>query len=223
MFDSSVHSQEKDTLKPQKDSLSPLQETKVQARTGEEEISRQTPEKLGRKLKNARIQKGLEIADIQQQTKISRRNLMAMETGFYDEMPAFSFCRGFYKMYANAVGLDPNDIVFQFEQEYNKHKKDDDMPAFDFDNHSKDVDSIAGRPSLLAFSSFGFILLLLLFFAGFLCWFFSWNPASFLSQQLQTLSPDRHYEMPLSGITTGSGEKHSQPTAPEQKKPLSLC
>ncbi|PIE72090.1 MAG: hypothetical protein CSA20_09580, partial [Deltaproteobacteria bacterium] len=42
-----------------------------------------------------------------------------------------------------------------------------------------------------------FILLLLLFFAGFLCWFFSWNPASFLSQQLLNFTPESRYEVPL--------------------------
>ncbi|PID99858.1 MAG: hypothetical protein CSA81_14355, partial [Acidobacteria bacterium] len=144
---------------------------------------REAPERPGKKLRKARIKMGLQLADIQQKTRISRRTLIAMEANSYEEMPAFSFCRGFYKMYAEAVGLNADDIVFQFEQEYNRLKRDEEKLSLEFGEDGKDVDSIAGRPSLLAYSSIGFILLLLLFFAGFLCWFFSWNPASFLSQQ----------------------------------------
>ncbi len=153
---------------------------------------RETPERPGKKLRKARIKMGLQLADIQQKTRISRRTLIAMEANCYEDMPAFSFCRGFYRMYAEAVGLNADDIVFQFEQEYSKLKKDEERLSLDFGDDGEDVDSIAGRPSLLAYSSIGFILLLLLFFAGFLCWFFSWNPASFLSQRLHNLSPSSY-------------------------------
>ncbi len=181
---------------------------------------REAPERPGKKLRKARIKMGLQLADIQQKTRISRRTLIAMEANCYDDMPAFSFCRGFYKMYAEAVGLNAEDIVFQFEQEYNRLKRDEERLSLEFGDDGKDVDSIAGRPSLLAYSSIGFILLLLLFFAGFLCWFFSWNPASFLSQQLRNLSPESQYEIPLDTAEVHSHSFSQQQALAKQTDPL---
>lgn len=152
------------------------------------------PVGLGEKLRRARIEKGLELADIQQQTKISLHNLTAMEEGRYDGLPAYSFCRGFYKMYASTIGLDPEDAAYQFEQEYTSQPQHKDLPAFTFGTQNREVEVMAGRPSLLSLSSLGVILLILLFFGAFLCWFFSWNPASFLSQQLRNLTPPPHYQ-----------------------------
>ncbi len=156
--------------------------------------SQESQEKLGEKLQNARIQKGLEIDDICQQTKISRKNIIAIEASEYDRMPAFSFSRGFYRMYANTLELDEEQIVSQFEQEYNRQQTGKNMLSINFTSNSEEINAMAERPSLLAFSSFGLILVLLLFFTGFLCWLFSWNPANFLSQQLRNISPENRYE-----------------------------
>ena len=46
---------------------------------------------------------------------------------------------------------------------------------------------MAERPTFLPFSFLGMILLLLLLFGGFLSWYFSWNPATYLSQKLRSL------------------------------------
>ncbi len=158
--------------------------------------------KLGEKLQKARIEKGFELDDIQHQTKISHRNLRAMEEGNYKELPAFSFCRGFYKMYASAVGLNPETIVKQFEEEYIIDTRNKKSPVFRFEKQNKEVEMLAERPALWPFSSLGFILLILLLFVAFLSWFFSWNPASFLSQRLRKLSPPQQYELPRSTTST---------------------
>lgn len=150
--------------------------------------------RLGEKLRKARQQKGLELNEIHQQTKISTNNLKAMEAGEFSKLPAISFCRGLYKIYAKAVDLNPEDIANHFELEYGQQPKEKKRPVFEFGNHNKKIDEMAGRPSLFTFSSIGFILLILLFFGAFLCWFFSWNPAVFLSQQLRSLTPQAHYQ-----------------------------
>ncbi len=167
--------------------------------------SRESQEQLGEKLQNARTQKGLEIDDICQQTKISRKNIIAIEASQYDKMPAFSFCRGFYRIYANTLGLDAEQIVSQFEQEYNRQQTGKNMPCFSLTSNSEEINSMAERPSLSAFSSLGFILVLLLFFTGFLCWIFSWNPANFLSQQLRNISPENRYETSIKNVPAREG------------------
>ncbi len=152
-----------------------------------ENFDEQPEESLGDTLRNARLRAGLELADIHRQTKISLNNLKAMEDGRYGDMPAPSFCRGFYKIYAQAVGLNPEKMADNFSQEWQRlPKRKQTTSFFSFDRRDEEIDAMAGRPSLMAFSSIGLFLLLLTFFTAFLCWFFSWNPASFLSQKLRS-------------------------------------
>ncbi len=208
MFASSSDPEKDIIAEPQEIIAESLSQAKAQQATplpDRNTTLQEAPERLGKKLRTARKQKGLSIDDICQQTKISRKNITAMEASRHDEMPAFSFCRGFYKMYADAVGLNAEHIIFQFEQEYNKRQRDKDGGTR-LTCYNKEVNSMAERPSLLAVSSFGFILVLLLFFAGFLCWFFSWNPASFFSQRLRNISPEERYETSMNRIHRSGGK-----------------
>jgi cytoskeletal protein RodZ len=66
---------------------------------------------LGNILRNARIEKGLTIEDVQDSTKILKRYLVAIEEGNYDMLPESFYVRAFIRSYAEAVGLDPNEII----------------------------------------------------------------------------------------------------------------
>ncbi len=145
-----------------------------------------TAGRIGDKLRAARIAQGIRLAEIGQETKISRTNLIAMEESRYAELPATPFCRGFYRMYARIVHLDPDNAACQFESERARSPERKNSFAIDFGSMNEDVEAMAERPSLLIFTSIGMIIFILLAFFAFLCWFFSWNPASFLSQKLRS-------------------------------------
>lgn len=163
-----------------------------------QQVKRKPPAgKVGDRLRDARMAKGIRLSEIQQKTKISRTNLIAMEQSKYSELPATSFCRGFYKLYSQAVGLDAEAIIYQFEMERNRSPERNDYYSIEFGSQNEEVEEMAGRPSFLVFSSIGLILLILVFFAIFLCWFFSWNPAAFLSQKLRSLDPQPTFEETL--------------------------
>lgn len=64
------------------------------------------PERVGDRLRAARTQAGLDLADVATRTRIPQRHLAAIEAGDYSALPALTYCVGFVKSYARAVGLD---------------------------------------------------------------------------------------------------------------------
>ncbi|GIP33139.1 helix-turn-helix domain-containing protein [Paenibacillus sp. J2TS4] len=66
---------------------------------------------LGQLLKKQRIEKGISLDDLQETTKIRKRYLEAIEEGNYKVLPGNFYVRAFIKTYAEAVGLDPNELL----------------------------------------------------------------------------------------------------------------
>lgn len=72
---------------------------------------------LGTRLKEARLSKGYSLDDLQEITKIQKRYLSAIEEGNYSIMPGTFYVRAFIKQYAEAVGLDANELLETFKEE----------------------------------------------------------------------------------------------------------
>ncbi|MEG0258769.1 MAG: helix-turn-helix domain-containing protein [Lysinibacillus sp.] len=72
---------------------------------------------LGARLKEARLSKGYSLDDLQELTKIQKRYLVGIEEGNYSIMPGSFYVRAFIKQYAEAVGLDPDEILETFKKE----------------------------------------------------------------------------------------------------------
>lgn len=64
------------------------------------------PEKVGEKLRDARLAQGLELSDIAARTRVPLRHLQAIETSDYSGLPSPTYAVGFVKAYARAVGAD---------------------------------------------------------------------------------------------------------------------
>ncbi len=64
------------------------------------------PEKVGEKLRDARLAQGLELSDIAARTRIPLRHLEAIETSDYSGLPSPTYAVGFVKSYARAIGAD---------------------------------------------------------------------------------------------------------------------
>lgn len=63
---------------------------------------------LGQQLREARLQKGMSLDDVQEMTKIRKRYLEAIEAGDYKVLPGSFYVRAFIKTYAETVGLNPD-------------------------------------------------------------------------------------------------------------------
>ena len=66
-------------------------------------------------LKDTRIQQGIELEEIHNRTKININFLMALENGDYDILPT-PYIRLFLRAYGNEVGLDPEELIAQYEE-----------------------------------------------------------------------------------------------------------
>lgn len=80
---------------------------------------------LGNRLKEARKAKGLSLADVQEMTKIQKRYLTGIEEGNYDMMPGKFYVRAFIKQYAEAVGLNPDELFEEFKSEVPSSHEDE--------------------------------------------------------------------------------------------------
>ncbi|WP_282019725.1 helix-turn-helix domain-containing protein [Planomicrobium okeanokoites] len=72
---------------------------------------------MGTRLKEARIAKGYSLEDLQDVTKIQKRYLAGIEEGNYSMMPGQFYVRAFIKQYADAVGLNADELLEQHKSE----------------------------------------------------------------------------------------------------------
>ncbi|WP_397537577.1 RodZ domain-containing protein [Rummeliibacillus pycnus] len=84
---------------------------------------------LGARLKEARMSKGYSLDDLQEITKIQKRYLSAIEEGNYSVMPGSFYVRAFIKQYAEAVGLDSNELLETFKGEIPANKTVENVTA----------------------------------------------------------------------------------------------
>ncbi|MBM4763897.1 RodZ family helix-turn-helix domain-containing protein [Bacillus sp. B15-48] len=80
---------------------------------------------LGERLKQEREAKGLSLNELQDMTKIQKRYLVGIEEGNYSMMPGKFYVRAFIKQYAEAVGLDPDEIFEQYKNDIPSTYSDD--------------------------------------------------------------------------------------------------
>ena len=66
---------------------------------------------IGITLRNGRVQRGLTIEQVAQETRISPRFLEALEAEAFDELPAPVYVRGFLRSYANFLNLDATPLL----------------------------------------------------------------------------------------------------------------
>ena len=66
---------------------------------------------LGERLKEARVAKGYTLDDLQTITKIQKRYLSSIENEDFGTMPGAFYVRAFIKQYAEAVGLNADEML----------------------------------------------------------------------------------------------------------------
>lgn len=85
---------------------------------------------LGTRLKEARLAKGYSLEDLQEITKIQKRYLMGIEEGNYSIMPGSFYVRAFIKQYAEAVGLDSDEILTEYRKDVPEVQKEEVAQSF---------------------------------------------------------------------------------------------
>ncbi|WP_418789940.1 helix-turn-helix domain-containing protein [Phosphitispora sp. TUW77] len=70
---------------------------------------------IGETLKNARESKGISLSKAEEDTKIRKKYLQALETGNYDVLPGKVYAKGFLRNYANYLGLNQEEILMEYK------------------------------------------------------------------------------------------------------------
>lgn len=73
---------------------------------------------IGSRLREARLVKQLSLDDLQDITKIQKRYLQAIEEGNFDMMPGAFYVRAFVKQYAEAVGLNYEELLVTYKLDF---------------------------------------------------------------------------------------------------------
>ncbi len=68
-------------------------------------------QELGDLLREARLEKGMTLEDVENITKIRKRYLEAIEEGDFKVLPGTFYVRAFIKSYAETVGLDAEQVM----------------------------------------------------------------------------------------------------------------
>ena len=70
---------------------------------------------IGSRLKEARLAKKMSLEELQEVTKIQKRYLEAIEEGNFEMMPGAFYVRAFIKQYAEAVSLNPEELLANYK------------------------------------------------------------------------------------------------------------
>lgn len=78
--------------------------------------------KVGDKLKEERIRRGLSINDVSSATKIRSNFLEYIEKGEYEKLPSVTFAQGFVRNYVSYLGLPEKETMAIFRREFDEEK-----------------------------------------------------------------------------------------------------
>ena len=66
---------------------------------------------FGRYLKTVRLEKGIGLVEVSEETKVGMDYLLLIEKEDHDRLPADVFVKGFLRAYAQAIGADGEEVV----------------------------------------------------------------------------------------------------------------
>jgi len=83
---------------------------------------------IGSLLRQAREQRGLSLTDAEEQTKIRRKYLEALENENFSILPGQVYVRGFLKTYARFLGIAAEDILARYDEAFVEAVSSEDNP-----------------------------------------------------------------------------------------------
>jgi cytoskeleton protein RodZ len=73
---------------------------------------------IGNSLREARMRRGLELSQVERDTRIRPRYLMALEEEQFDVLPGPAYTRGFLRTYADYLGLDSQRFIDEYNSRF---------------------------------------------------------------------------------------------------------
>src|SRR5437667_3943769 len=73
---------------------------------------------IGLSLREARTRQGLDFPELEVRTKVRAKYLRLLEEEQFDQLPAHTYIKGFLRTYADAVGLDGQLYVDEYNSRF---------------------------------------------------------------------------------------------------------
>lgn len=86
-------------------------------------------ESLGHYLKVQRKLRGISLEEVSHLSKIAPNWLQLLERDEFDKLPGDIFTKGYLRLYAEAIGLDSEDVVLRYEVLARHHEEEASNPT----------------------------------------------------------------------------------------------
>lgn len=147
-----------------------------------EEKQQESTESLGEYLQRQRKEKNFSREEIIQETRIPPRSLEAMENDDYGSLPAETFARGFYTLYAKCLELEPEYVLSRFDRERTTPAAE--QPFIPPSKLEKRINTMASGPSFASGPVIIIGLLLVVAVSAYIFYYSSLNPVGYINDQL---------------------------------------
>lgn len=153
--------------------------------------------RVGQRLREERIKKGLTLEQVSEATKIRASFLAAIEKSEYHTLPSSAYIQGFVKNYADFLGFPKREFAALFRREFNEREFIKVLP----EGFSK-KENIPIRPFRFGLQA---IIVFIIFFllSGFLLFQFK---SAFIGPPLEILSPQQGARVAQTVIIRGKTE-----------------
>ena len=118
-------------------------------------------QELGETLKRERESRGLSIKAVMEATKISRVNLLALESGDRSNLPHPVYTKGFVKSYARLLHLDPDELSMVVDREYQADEPETAGISYDVSPHAEKAFQDSDKPKQRKRSAWPSILIVI--------------------------------------------------------------
>lgn len=87
---------------------------------------------IGAKLRAARLDAGMSVADVTSKLRISRDFIKLIEAGDFVALPSSTYVSGFVRSYASVVGVDATEITGLIKQYFDEQNQIETKPTYKF-------------------------------------------------------------------------------------------
>jgi len=170
----------------------------------------------GSYLRRVRKERALSVEEVAGATKISVKNIRAIENAAFEQLPADTFVRGLVAIYGNYLGLDGGKIAADFlaaRKKLSSGGRPQNLTLKKVPPSTLAPKKLA-EPAHISSATLALALfvLILVSFSGF-CLYTSWNPLAFLGSQTDTMQAS--IQKIFAGLLS---ETDTQTTPPQEKQ-----
>ena len=117
---------------------------------------------VGTRLKKARKKLGLSIDDIRNKSKIKKNYLVAIENDNYENLPGEVYTKVYIRGYAKIVGLDPQTILSEYENEKKRNNNEINENNINNESNKNRKDENSTKADKILKGIIGIILILII-------------------------------------------------------------